>query len=302
MVLGHPALRCAETEGGGKRQEAHINLFAEIESEGALPYVGMSNQKVWVNVSDGYRLPQLASTSGRVIFEMMFLSPASSLALLDAKYKLMLACWQATTGDRITFQTVVSKLQTSILEPLNAPVVHYDCVTLGLSGMEDIAESPSPLRTYVPLAEQIPTNLYMYEPVDARATSSNATCESESSFQGDSDAYLPLQGLQATLYAEDEFLPAASRTATLDLSSGPQPAPPFNGRPGLPTLKDVGYVDVVEDNCPSLVNSSAYCNGQLLLQAGIEDQLGGVTARVNPLYSASRASSMADALSRMTDL
>jgi predicted DNA-binding transcriptional regulator AlpA len=37
---------------------------AEIETKGVLPYAGMSNQKVWIAVADGYQLPQPTATSG----------------------------------------------------------------------------------------------------------------------------------------------------------------------------------------------------------------------------------------------
>jgi hypothetical protein len=39
-------------------------LLYEIETEGVMPYAGMSNQKVWVSVADGYRLPQPSLCSG----------------------------------------------------------------------------------------------------------------------------------------------------------------------------------------------------------------------------------------------
>ena len=202
---------------------------------------------------------------------------------VDANYKLMLACWQATTGDRATFATIVAVLQGAS---------EYDRTTQGHDHAVHESARPSNVAAkhdYALLDEQtmLPSNLYAM-PVDAILPNED-TFGSEVSFRGGtSDAYLPLKGLQATIYAEDEFAPAAC--ATMEVSSRIQ-APPVNGRPNTHSeLKDIGYIDVVEDDNPSPASTPIYCN-EHVLHAGIEEQLQGVSDRVNPLYS-SRASSM----------
>jgi hypothetical protein len=63
----------------------YIGPYLEIETQGALPYAGMSNQKVWVSVMDGYRLPQPGQCSGRgaVVFDRTLLIAAYSRQVQD---------------------------------------------------------------------------------------------------------------------------------------------------------------------------------------------------------------------------
>ncbi len=56
-------------------------VLFEIWSDGALPYEGMSNQKVWADVINGYRMPQ-------------------PLDCPDQAYALMQACWAERPSDR----------------------------------------------------------------------------------------------------------------------------------------------------------------------------------------------------------
>ena len=59
-------------------------LMYEVWTKGALPYQGMHNQKVWVQVSNGYRLPKPDGCSQEV-------------------YDLMLKCWEHEPHDRAVF-------------------------------------------------------------------------------------------------------------------------------------------------------------------------------------------------------
>ncbi|EDQ85118.1 uncharacterized protein MONBRDRAFT_29610 [Monosiga brevicollis MX1] len=67
-------------------------LLYEIETKAALPYDGMSNQKVWINVAAGYRLEKPTQT------------PA-------ALYALMRDCWAEETRSRPGFCEVVNRLE-----------------------------------------------------------------------------------------------------------------------------------------------------------------------------------------------
>eukprot|EP00055_Hartaetosiga_balthica_P004331 m.11157 g.11157 ORF g.11157 m.11157 type:complete len:1907 (-) comp3790_c0_seq1:174-5894(-) len=64
----------------------------ETCTDGALPYEGMSNQKVWVNICEGFRLPK----------------PENSSVSL---YNLMQDCWSAESGYRPTFAGIVYALE-----------------------------------------------------------------------------------------------------------------------------------------------------------------------------------------------
>ena len=59
-------------------------MLYEIWTNGLTPYYGWSNQKVWVEVAAGYRLPQPADCS-------------------TAVHNVMLRCWEKDQGDRPTF-------------------------------------------------------------------------------------------------------------------------------------------------------------------------------------------------------
>jgi len=324
-----------------------------------MPYAGMSNQKVWVSVADGYRLPQPSSTSGGECLEIPRCLKAFLRTLLDAMYKLMLTCWQAATGDRATFTTIVTSLQAGFqhTEPCASPKsvstmsspklklaqhspslklassqttlqagVALDGVRYEHAGHYDhsahydhaVQESPydeatareqvptespdasvfSDEHDYTPLAEQLAAsgNIYDAESVDALSESSH-----RGSFElvvgtkrGSVNTCLSHHEIETSLYDwEDEFVPAGGGPR---MSSGPQPPPPRNGMPSMQSiseLRDVGYVDVetAADAPPSLVDNMYSCN-EHGLQAGIEDQLRGVSDRVNPIYSSSRAVSI----------
>jgi len=59
-------------------------LVHEIFTQAALPYLGMNNQRVWIDVLAGYRLPQANGCP-------------------DAVYDMMLRCWKEDPKDRPTF-------------------------------------------------------------------------------------------------------------------------------------------------------------------------------------------------------
>lgn len=63
-------------------------LFYELWTKAELPYKGMANQKVWVNVQNGYRLP----------------SPKGCPSSL---YKIMLACWDEDSKERPTCSDII---------------------------------------------------------------------------------------------------------------------------------------------------------------------------------------------------
>jgi serine/threonine protein kinase len=64
-------------------------LLHEIWGDGEMPYKGWTNQKVWVEVSEGYRLPKLDNCPTEV-------------------YEIMLQCWAKDPMARITADMVVS--------------------------------------------------------------------------------------------------------------------------------------------------------------------------------------------------
>lgn len=72
-------------------------LFYEIYTKAGLPYDGWSNQRVWVEVSAGYRLPCPESCS-------------------KAVYDLMLACWDETPGFRPSFGKLAEQLSDLITD------------------------------------------------------------------------------------------------------------------------------------------------------------------------------------------
>ena len=153
---------------------------------------------------------------------------------------------------------------------------------------------------YVPTAEQDQSSTNLYVDADRVDEAEDAfRRESEISFRGDCDTYLPLQGAATTIYADDEFAPAPSRTGTTNLLRPPRVRNLRNPPSTFPTpANDAGYMCVV-DAPPSLLDTAPYSNPQVLLYAGIDDQLTGIAGRVNPLYS-SRASSMTTVLRPMS--
>ena len=64
-------------------------LLYEIWTNGMLPYKGWSNQKVWVEVAAGYRLPKPDGC-------------------MDEVYKQMLQCWAEEQDGRPTFRELAA--------------------------------------------------------------------------------------------------------------------------------------------------------------------------------------------------
>lgn len=71
-------------------------LMYEIWTRAALPYKGWSNQKVWVEVGGGYRLPQPDGCPNKI-------------------FKLMQQSWSKAPADRPTFAEVTAQLR--LLQP-----------------------------------------------------------------------------------------------------------------------------------------------------------------------------------------
>jgi hypothetical protein len=65
----------------------------EVETRAELPFKGWNNQKVWVEVTSGYRLtcPQDCP---------------------EGLYAIMQQCWEPNTTDRPTFEEIISKMET----------------------------------------------------------------------------------------------------------------------------------------------------------------------------------------------
>ena len=72
-------------------------LFYEIQTKAATPYEGWSNQRTWVEVTAGYRLPQPVGCD-------------------DGMYAIIMACWAAEPKTRLTFAALVLRLRQHLTE------------------------------------------------------------------------------------------------------------------------------------------------------------------------------------------
>lgn len=121
MVVWHPDLRCVtqcvsifipftNTHHNAHNTHActftshHIHHTTEIWTDAELPYKGMSNQKVWVEVLAGYRLSQPAGCP-------------------DDVYKLMTECWDMNPHNRPVFSSMGRTLQIARVNKISVPVV-----------------------------------------------------------------------------------------------------------------------------------------------------------------------------------
>eukprot|EP00043_Microstomoeca_roanoka_P012816 m.124683 g.124683 ORF g.124683 m.124683 type:complete len:1648 (+) comp15598_c3_seq1:166-5109(+) len=76
-------------------------LCHEMYTKAELPYSGWSNQKVWVSVMDGYRLPQANSCP-------------------DFVYAMMMQCWATVASNRPTFSTIVTAFNERLADIPNS--------------------------------------------------------------------------------------------------------------------------------------------------------------------------------------
>jgi serine/threonine protein kinase len=72
-------------------------LFYEIQTKATTPYEGWSNQRTWVEVTAGYRLPQPVGCD-------------------DGMYQIILACWAAEPKARPDFTALVQQLKQHLMD------------------------------------------------------------------------------------------------------------------------------------------------------------------------------------------
>ena len=99
----------------------------------------MSNQKVWISVADGYRLPAPEGLAG-TICTLNSHQPHLIVSGLDSKYKLMMVCWATETKERPTFTQLVHCYGEDGLVSSNFASVVHERVR------RDALQDPNPYR------------------------------------------------------------------------------------------------------------------------------------------------------------
>lgn len=169
----------------------------------------------------------------------------------------MLACWQNTTSDRATFKDIINEMRQMLATCSNdGHQEEGDFVHLGNLSFE--SEEGARARYVRSPEHRVLANVRTVLANEA----SKCRRQSETSFKGDGETYLPLQGLEATIYAGDEFAPAPSWKSNQDRQQSQLPQLNPASMP-----QDAGYV-CITDVPPSLL----YSNPQVLV-AGIDTLL-----------------------------
>jgi hypothetical protein len=179
-----------------------------------MPYAGMSNQKVWISVADGYRLSQPDQCSGlsRGAIAIAMHHVLTQYHAVD-KYKLMLSCWATSTKDRPSFQGIVAAFgEVEALTPARK-------VTRRVQ--------PPPQEATNPNAYDLSNDMPSRQATLRDAPPSLAKLASSGSdFGTGATTYLALAGEEHTIYAEDEFAPGALSPSSVASGSIGNPMSP----------------------------------------------------------------------------